>query len=109
MNESTAACTAPTPTPTPTPDADSDADADADPDPDADAAPDTQAPSVPQGFRTTGTTQTSISVAWDASTDNVGVTGYRIYRNGTRSSGARPATNYTLHRPRLRHASTRSA
>ena len=56
---------------------------------------DTQAPSVPQGFRTTGTTQTSISVAWNASTDNVGVTGYRIYRGGTRIATV-TQTNYTL-------------
>src|SRR5204862_6854669 len=48
------------------------------------AAADPQPPSVPQGFRMTGRTQTSITVAWNASSDNVGVTGYRVYRNGTR-------------------------
>ncbi len=40
-------------------------------------------PSTPGNFRSTGTTQTSISLAWNASTDNTGVTGYRIQRNGT--------------------------
>ena len=51
--------------------------------------------SSPLGFRTTGTTRTSISVAWNASTDNVGVTGYRIYRNGTRIATV-TQTNHTL-------------
>jgi parallel beta-helix repeat protein len=46
-------------------------------------APDTQAPSVPTGLTVTGTTTSSINLAWNASTDNVGVTGYRIYRNGS--------------------------
>ncbi len=36
----------------------------------------------------------SISLAWNASTDNVGVTGYHLYRNGTLV--ASPAgTSYT--------------
>jgi len=43
---------------------------------------DTQAPSTPGLLRTTGATQTSVSLAWDASTDNVGVSGYGVYRNG---------------------------
>jgi chitodextrinase len=45
------------------------------------ACPDTQAPSVPQGMAWTDRTQTSVGVRWDASSDNVGVTGYRLYRN----------------------------
>jgi parallel beta-helix repeat protein len=45
-------------------------------------APDTQAPSIPAGLAVTGTTTSSIGLAWNASTDDVGVTGYRIYRNG---------------------------
>jgi hypothetical protein len=40
-------------------------------------------PTTPGNFRTTGNTFTSVSLAWDASTDNVGVTGYRVTRNGT--------------------------
>jgi chitodextrinase len=44
-------------------------------------AADSQPPSVPQGQRFTGTTQSSISMAWNASTDNVGVAGYRTYLN----------------------------
>lgn len=41
--------------------------------------PDTQSPSVPGNLRTTGKTSSSVSLAWDASTDNVGVTGYDVY------------------------------
>jgi chitinase len=44
---------------------------------------DTTAPSVPGGLRVTGTTSSSISLAWNASTDNVGVTGYRVYEGST--------------------------
>ncbi|GAA4591382.1 glycoside hydrolase family 18 chitinase [Planotetraspora phitsanulokensis] len=44
---------------------------------------DTTAPSVPGNLRVTGTTTSSVSLAWNASTDNVGVTGYDVYRGGT--------------------------
>ncbi len=44
---------------------------------------DTQAPSIPTNLTTSNTTDTSTVVAWGASTDNVGVTGYDVYRNGT--------------------------
>lgn len=40
---------------------------------------DTTAPTAPGNPRSTGTTATSVSLAWDASTDNVGVTGYDVY------------------------------
>ncbi|MEV0270002.1 glycosyl hydrolase family 8 [Hamadaea sp. NPDC050747] len=43
---------------------------------------DTQAPTVPGNLRSTGVTSSSVSLAWDASTDNVGVTGYDVYRGG---------------------------
>ncbi|WP_245765384.1 cellulase family glycosylhydrolase [Nonomuraea jiangxiensis] len=44
---------------------------------------DTTAPSVPGNLRSTGTTSSSVSLAWNASTDNVGVTGYEVYRGST--------------------------
>ncbi|MEV4470665.1 glycosyl hydrolase family 18 protein [Nonomuraea salmonea] len=44
---------------------------------------DTSAPSVPGNLRSTGVTNTSVTLAWNASTDNVAVTGYEIYRGGT--------------------------
>ena len=45
--------------------------------------PDTQAPSAPGGLAKSGGTQTSVALGWSASTDNVGVSGYRVYRDGT--------------------------
>ncbi|QNE23178.1 hypothetical protein F1D05_27040 [Kribbella qitaiheensis] len=44
---------------------------------------DTQAPTVPGNLRSTGTTSDSASLAWDASTDNTGVTGYDVYNGAT--------------------------
>ncbi|TMR99729.1 glycosyl hydrolase family 18 protein [Nonomuraea basaltis] len=44
---------------------------------------DTTAPTVPGNLRSTGVTNTSVSLAWNASTDNVAVTGYEVYRGGT--------------------------
>jgi chitodextrinase len=41
--------------------------------------PDTEAPSVPTDLVATQVTQTTVTLAWKASTDNVGVTGYRLY------------------------------
>ena len=60
------------------------------------AAPaDTSAPTIPGNFHVTSTTVSSISVAWDASTDNVGVTGYGVYRDGT-LDGSTNSTTYTI-------------
>ncbi|MED7926197.1 glycosyl hydrolase family 18 protein [Nonomuraea sp. LP-02] len=44
---------------------------------------DTTAPSVPGNLRSTGVTSSSVSLAWNASTDNVAVTGYEVYRGST--------------------------
>lgn len=43
--------------------------------------PDTQAPTDPSGLSAT-VTQTSYNLSWNASTDNVGVTGYDVFRDG---------------------------
>ncbi len=43
---------------------------------------DTVAPSAPSNVRSTGVTASTVDLAWDAGTDDVGVTGYRIYRGG---------------------------
>lgn len=48
-----------------------------------DAGPDTQPPSVPTGLTATAVSTSQINLAWNASTDNVGVAGYDIYRNGS--------------------------
>ncbi|GAA2351495.1 hypothetical protein GCM10010170_041660 [Dactylosporangium salmoneum] len=44
---------------------------------------DTTPPSTPGSLTVTGTTSSSVSLSWNASTDNVGVTGYDILRGGT--------------------------
>ena len=43
---------------------------------------DTVPPTVPPNLHVTAHTSASIALAWTASTDNVGVTGYRIQQNG---------------------------
>ncbi|SEL63867.1 chitinase [Stigmatella aurantiaca] len=49
---------------------------------------DTQAPTVPASLRSTGTTSTSVSLAWNGSTDNVAVTGYEVFTNGGTNAAA---------------------
>ncbi|WP_239123929.1 endo-1,4-beta-xylanase [Rhizocola hellebori] len=44
---------------------------------------DTTPPSTPGTLTASGITSTSVNLAWGASTDNFGVTGYNIYRDGT--------------------------
>jgi chitodextrinase len=46
--------------------------------------PDTAAPSTPASMTQTGSTESTVSVGWTASTDNVGVTGYGVYLAGIR-------------------------
>jgi cellulose 1,4-beta-cellobiosidase len=56
---------------------------------------DTTAPTAPTGLRATAKTASSVSLAWTAATDNVGVTGYDVYRDGTKVS-ASPVTGTTF-------------
>jgi len=44
---------------------------------------DTTPPSAPTTFTATVNSSSQIALSWTASTDNVGVTGYRVFRNGT--------------------------
>jgi endonuclease I/chitodextrinase len=44
---------------------------------------DTQAPTAATGLSVSGTTSSSISLSWNASADNVGVTSYNVYMNGS--------------------------
>ncbi|NDC78093.1 MAG: hypothetical protein EBZ67_09525, partial [Chitinophagia bacterium] len=46
-------------------------------------ARDTVKPSVPIGLSSSGTTSYSFTLSWAASTDNVGVASYDVFRNGT--------------------------
>jgi endoglucanase len=69
---------------------------------------DTTPPTAPTNVAAIATTSTSVSLSWTASTDNVGVTGYDVYRGGvlvgsttgtTRTTytdtGLSPSTAYT--------------
>ena len=55
---------------------------------------DTTPPTVPGNLNVTGTTSSSVSLAWTASTDNVGVTGYDVFRGTTKVATA-TTTSYT--------------
>src|SRR6266542_941269 len=55
---------------------------------------DTTPPSAPTNLHVTGTTSASVSLAWNASTDNVGVTGYDVFRGSTKVATA-TGTSFT--------------
>lgn len=57
-------------------------------------ASDTTPPTVPTGLAATPASSTQISLRWNASADNVAVTGYRIFRDGTQA-GASATTAFT--------------
>jgi hypothetical protein len=67
--------------------------------------PDSESPSTPVNLTATATSSSQIKLTWDASTDNVGVAGYKIYRDGTQvaspnttsysDSDLSPSTVYT--------------
>ena len=59
------------------------------------ATADTTPPSAPGTPTKTGATGTSVSLSWSASTDNVAVTGYRVYRNGS-AAGTTASTSHTV-------------
>lgn len=52
------------------------------------------APSAPSGLSATANSATKISLTWNPSYDNVGVAGYRIYRNGAQV-GTTALSNFT--------------
>ncbi|GEK23041.1 hypothetical protein CXY01_35610 [Cellulomonas xylanilytica] len=60
----------------------------------ASAPVDTTAPTVPAGLTAGTTTTTSVPLSWAAATDDVGVTGYDVYRGTTRVATA-TGTRYT--------------
>ena len=56
---------------------------------------DTEAPSTPTNVAASSVTDSSADITWSASTDNVGVTGYDVYVNGT-LDGSTASTSYSL-------------
>ncbi|BAJ30851.1 hypothetical protein KSE_50730 [Kitasatospora setae KM-6054] len=58
-------------------------------------APDTTAPTAPGGLRVTGQSDTTVSLAWNAATDDVAVTGYRVLLGGA-VAAATAATSATV-------------
>ncbi|KAA2254129.1 glucose dehydrogenase [Solihabitans fulvus] len=56
---------------------------------------DTQPPTAPGSLTVTGTTANTVSLSWNASTDNVGVVGYDVY-NGAAKAGTSTTTSTTI-------------
>lgn len=54
--------------------------------------PDTQAPTTPTNLVASNITTSSLQLNWTASTDNVGVSGYDVYMNGTLKTSVTSAT-----------------
>jgi hypothetical protein len=55
----------------------------------------TTPPSVPTGLTSSNRASTSFTLSWSPSTDNVGVTGYEVFRNGT-SVGTTATTSFSV-------------
>jgi chitodextrinase len=53
---------------------------------------DTAAPSVPTGLKATVQKGRKVALSWSASSDNTGVVGYDVFRDGTRIAGATGTT-----------------
>ncbi len=57
---------------------------------------DTQPPSIPDGLSVSNVTTSSLSLSWNAATDNIGVTGYDVYQgNSLIASTSSTTTNVT--------------
>jgi chitodextrinase len=56
---------------------------------------DTTAPSVPTGLIASAASSSQINLSWSGSTDNVGVTGYKVYRNGVLTATLSAVTSYS--------------
>jgi chitodextrinase len=58
-------------------------------------APDTTAPTAPT-LSASGTTSTTTDLSWTVATDNVGVTGYDVYKNGLLLGSTTTATTFAV-------------
>jgi endonuclease I/chitodextrinase len=71
------------------------------------AVPDTEIPTAPTNLAVTGSSSSTVSLSWTASTDNIGVTSYDVYVNSTFKStvsgitaivnGLTPTTTYSFY------------
>ncbi len=70
-----------------------------------DTTPDTQVPSAPTSLTGTASSTTTVALSWNAATDNIGVTGYKVYQDNVEIAtnwagttydvnGLSPATSY---------------
>jgi len=66
------------------------------PDPGTPDEDDVEAPSTPAGLAVTSTVAESVGIKWNPSSDNVGVVGYNIYRNGSYYTTRAPGTSATF-------------
>ncbi|MEW2921815.1 fibronectin type III domain-containing protein [Muricauda sp. ANG21] len=57
-------------------------------------APDTEAPSAVTDLTSSNTTSTTTDLTWSASTDNVGVTNYEVFRDGVSIANTGTATTF---------------
>jgi hypothetical protein len=57
--------------------------------------PDTQKPTPPTGLTATATSASQVDLSWQHGTDNVGVTGYRVLRNGSQIATVGVTTAYS--------------
>ena len=67
--------------------------------------PDTQSPTTPTNLTASAISSSQINLSWTQGTDNIGVTGYRVYRGGTQvaspsttsysDTGLSPSTTYS--------------
>ena len=85
------------------------------------STPDTENPSVPGNVTANADGAFAVDVSWSASTDNVGVTGYGVYRNGVllaevggatltyRDQAVAPSTTYSYRIDAVDAANNRSA
>lgn len=60
-----------------------------------DAAPDVYAPAAPAGLAATGVNGNRVDLTWTAATDNVGVAGYDVYRDGNLVSKLGAVTSFS--------------
>ncbi len=57
---------------------------------------DTTSPSIPSGLTSSNITTTTATLSWSASTDNIGVTAYEVYKNNSLQATVSNGTSYAI-------------